>query len=57
MNTEFSDPKLLFKYNEHEIRHYFDDFDYFHDFLSFIEYLFDVFDSVIDEFLCKSFFW
>jgi TPR repeat protein len=50
-NTEFYVPKLLFKYKELQIRHYSDDLDVFHDYLYFIDYLFEEFDSVIDEFL------
>jgi TPR repeat protein len=50
-NTEFYDPKLLFKYKQYQIRHYPDDIDGFHDYLYWIDYLFEDFDSVIDEFL------
>jgi hypothetical protein len=50
-NSEFYDPKLLFKYTEHQIRHYCDDIDIVHDYLYFIDYLFEEFDSVLDDFL------
>jgi hypothetical protein len=50
-NTEFYNPKFLFKYKHLQIRHYDDDLDVFHDYLYFIDYLFEEFDSVINDFL------
>jgi TPR repeat protein len=52
-NSEFYDPTQLFKYKQLQIRHYVDDLDIVHDYLYFVDYLFEDFESVLDDFLYK----
>jgi hypothetical protein len=50
-NNEFYDPKLLCKHKNIQIRHYSDNITLFHNYLYYIDYLFDDFDDIINDFL------